>query len=43
MSVPPIVGVPAFVWWLAGPSARICCPTCSDQRADERGAEQKRE
>ena len=24
---PPIVGVPRFSWWLAGPSARITCPT----------------
>src|SRR2546429_9707001 len=27
MISPPIVGVPRFVWWLAGPSARITCPT----------------
>ena len=24
---PPIVGVPRLLWWLAGPSARITCPT----------------
>ena len=27
MMSPPIVGVPRLVWWLAGPSARITCPT----------------
>jgi len=26
MIVPPIVGVPAFVLWLAGPSSRISSP-----------------
>ncbi len=25
--IPPIVGVPRLAWWLAGPSARITCPT----------------
>ena len=27
MMSPPIVGVPRLLWWLAGPSARITCPT----------------
>src|SRR2546430_14452322 len=26
MISPPIIGVPRFVWWLAGPSARITRP-----------------
>ena len=26
MMSPPIVGVPRFPWWEAGPSARITCP-----------------
>ena len=29
MSVPPMVGVPALVAWLAGPSLRIAWPICS--------------
>ena len=30
---PPIVGVPRLPWWLAGPSARITCPTlCARSR-----------
>jgi hypothetical protein len=29
MSVPPMVGVPAFSRWLSGPSARTTCPTLS--------------
>ena len=29
MMSPPIVGVPRLPWWLAGPSARITCPTRS--------------
>jgi len=28
ISVPPIVGVPAFLWWASGPSFWIYCPTC---------------
>ncbi len=33
MISPPMVGVPRLVWWLAGPSARITCPTlCSRSR-----------
>ena len=27
MMRPPIVGVPRLLWWLAGPSARMTCPT----------------
>ena len=27
MISPPMVGVPRLLWWLAGPSARITCPT----------------
>ncbi len=26
MMIPPIVGVPAFVWWPSGPSSRMCWP-----------------
>ncbi len=34
MMIPPIVGVPRLPWWLAGPSARITCPTlCARSRA----------
>ncbi len=29
ISIPPIVGVPFFFWWPAGPSSRIDCPICS--------------
>jgi hypothetical protein len=33
MISPPIVGVPRLLWWLAGPSARITCPTlCARSR-----------
>ena len=33
MMRPPIVGVPRLLWWLAGPSARITCPTlCARSR-----------
>ena len=27
MMIPPMVGVPRLPWWLAGPSARMTCPT----------------
>ena len=26
MRMPPMVGVPAFFWWLLGPSSRMYCP-----------------
>src|SRR4051794_32572674 len=26
MMIPPIVGVPALVWWPSGPSSRMCWP-----------------
>src|SRR3954468_24462281 len=29
MTTPPIVGVPPLVWWLVGPSSRICFPNPS--------------
>jgi hypothetical protein len=28
ISIPPIVGVPAFLKWDVGPSSLIGCPTC---------------
>ncbi|MNJ61270.1 hypothetical protein D3C77_570500 [compost metagenome] len=40
MTIPPIVGVPAFFWWLCGPSPRICCPNFIRRRSGMRsGAE----
>ncbi len=32
MTSPPIVGVPRFPWWLAGPSARMIWPILCARR-----------
>src|SRR3954464_4453512 len=32
MMIPPIVGVPALVWWPSGPSSRMCWPNSFRRR-----------
>ena len=44
MISPPIVGVPRLLWWLAGPSARMTCPTLrARSRAMTGGPDDERE
>ena len=47
MMIPPIVGVPAFAWWPAGPSSRMCWPNSRSRRnamnfGDEEDADEQR-